>query len=398
MAPSTRLRANPTRRVLYAESTGREGSRGNPIALEDTPPPEPVTSPAPRKRAARKPAGKQPALTVPRTRGGAIVKPKESSEKATGKKEKKKKAPPVKRECSLCASTKGVATCFRLDGHEDACEHFENTCGQCIQKMISVKISQRQLGEAELACPVPGCAHVLDYTTLKHAFTNKALFVDFDKALVKHLLSASPTFIACLSPMCGKYFSTDTCIPTSRSTKQQISCPYCASSLYLTCNRPWHPRTGCNSAAAAEDASSLAQIKSMGAKPCPQCGVNIEKSGGCDHMTCHRCRHGFCWVCLVPYTVNVVHAEGCPHGRRDVAVDPRNWVPEGMGEEQVNALIEHAGRRLDGVGGQVGFQPVPMPQAQAQAQAPWGQFVVGGMANAFFNFIAGGQGGPQGGR
>jgi hypothetical protein len=161
------------------EPTVREGSRGNPIALEDTPPPEPAAAPAPGKRAARKPAGKQPALTVPRTRGSAVVKPKESSKIANVKKEKKKKKmPPAKRECSICASTKGVATCFRLDGHEDACEHFENTCGQCIQKMISVKISQRQLGEAELACPVPGCAHVLGYTTLKHAFTNKALFTE----------------------------------------------------------------------------------------------------------------------------------------------------------------------------------------------------------------------------
>lgn len=179
MAPSTRLRANPARRVAYAEPTGRESSRGNPIALEDTPPPEPVVPPAPRKRAARKPAGKQPALTVPRTQAGAVVKLKELSEQTAVKKEKKKKkATPAKRECSICASTKSVATCFRLAGHEDACEHFENTCGQCVQRMISVNISQRQLGEAELACPVPGCADVLDYTTLKRAFTNKALFAE----------------------------------------------------------------------------------------------------------------------------------------------------------------------------------------------------------------------------
>jgi len=135
----------------------------------------------------------------------------------------------------------------------------------------------------------------------------------------------------------------------------------------------------------------------MGAKPCPACGVNIEKTGGCDHMTCHRCRHGFCWLCLVPYTANVVHAEGCPHGRRDVAVDPRNWAPEGMGMDQVNALIEQAARRLDD-GQQLGFQPMPQLVPQAQAQANWGQFLGGGVANAFANFIAGGQGGLNGGR
>jgi hypothetical protein len=43
----------------------------------------------------------------------------------------------------------------------------------------------------------------------------------------------------------------------------------------------------------------------------------------------------------------VVHAEGCSHGRRDVAVDPRNWLPENMTVAQVNVMIEQARRRRD---------------------------------------------------
>lgn len=29
---------------------------------------------------------------------------------------------------------------------------------------------------------------------------------------------------------------------------------------------------------------------------CPNCGIFIERSGGCNHMTC-RCRHEYCWLC-----------------------------------------------------------------------------------------------------
>lgn len=35
-------------------------------------------------------------------------------------------------------------------------------------------------------------------------------------------------------------------------------------------------------------------------KPCPRCGLVIEKNAGCDHMTC-RCGHHFYWTTLRPY-------------------------------------------------------------------------------------------------
>lgn len=31
--------------------------------------------------------------------------------------------------------------------------------------------------------------------------------------------------------------------------------------------------------------------------PCPQCGIAIQKTGGCDHIYCRACNYEFCWVC-----------------------------------------------------------------------------------------------------
>ena len=35
-----------------------------------------------------------------------------------------------------------------------------------------------------------------------------------------------------------------------------------------------------------------------GVRPCPKCGVRVEKNGGCPSMNCARCRHSFCWCCM----------------------------------------------------------------------------------------------------
>ena len=36
--------------------------------------------------------------------------------------------------------------------------------------------------------------------------------------------------------------------------------------------------------------------KEVGAMRCPNCKFIVEKTDGCDHMTC-RCRYEFCYVC-----------------------------------------------------------------------------------------------------
>ena len=41
-------------------------------------------------------------------------------------------------------------------------------------------------------------------------------------------------------------------------------------------------------------------------KQCPDCGIYIEKDGGCNHMNCDLCGYEFCWACL-----RDMSAEGC---------------------------------------------------------------------------------------
>ncbi|KAI5454771.1 hypothetical protein NCC49_003655 [Naganishia albida] len=39
-------------------------------------------------------------------------------------------------------------------------------------------------------------------------------------------------------------------------------------------------------------------------KECAKCNSTIEKNGGCNHMTCKKCRYEFCWVCMADWTTH----------------------------------------------------------------------------------------------
>jgi len=51
----------------------------------------------------------------------------------------------------------------------------------------------------------------------------------------------------------------------------------------------------------ADDSETANWIKSN-TKECPKCQSTIEKNGGCNHMTCKKCKYEFCWVCMGNWT------------------------------------------------------------------------------------------------
>ena len=69
-------------------------------------------------------------------------------------------------------------------------------------------------------------------------------------------------------------------------------------------------------------ASSLEAWLRASGQRCPGCGVPVEKSEGCNEMTCTRCSTQFCFLCGAPFIDGVPVCE--THGTRDASV-PLPW-------------------------------------------------------------------------
>lgn len=65
---------------------------------------------------------------------------------------------------------------------------------------------------------------------------------------------------------------------------------------------------------APEEARLSAATIELECRPCPKCHAQIQRDGGCRHMTC-RCTHEFFWCCLRAYRnpdEHRAHLRECP--------------------------------------------------------------------------------------
>lgn len=91
---------------------------------------------------------------------------------------------------------------------------------------------------------------------------------------------------------------------TNDNLHKTIDCK-CGFSFCFKCGLAAHAPVPCDLAIKflkldQTDALTEALIKAT-TKPCPKCGVPIEKNEACLHMTCRVCRYNYCWLCKKPW-------------------------------------------------------------------------------------------------
>lgn len=160
-------------------------------------------------------------------------------------------------------------------------------CRPCLQNYLTSSVSNKYFPLTCLANEAK-CTERIPLNIAREILTVSQFDAVVNAAFTAYVQSRPDEFHYCPSPDCPQVYRTAT-----RDTVLQ--CPSCLLRLCPNCHVEAHDGFAC-----PESGDSLLQewIKSHDVKNCPGCKIPIERTEGCNHMTCTQCQTHICWVCL----------------------------------------------------------------------------------------------------
>lgn len=216
---------------------------------------------------------------------------------------------PATFECPVCVESLENSPTYSL-----SCGH--QYCGSCWGHYIHSIMSENEI----IRCMDPGCemavphrdaAKLLDlYSgTGTQSLEVNPLLVASVRAHVDRL----KTFRWCPATDCtdiveylgGEWASLEEAVV--KCSENHEFCFRCVRENHLPCPcdivKRWIKK--------CEDDSETANWIHAHTQECPECGTIIEKNGGCNHMTCKKCKNEFCWLCMGKWLDHKIRQNNC---------------------------------------------------------------------------------------
>ncbi|KAI1407147.1 hypothetical protein F5Y13DRAFT_195690 [Hypoxylon sp. FL1857] len=205
----------------------------------------------------------------------SLVRSKEAIQKTT--------AISKKEDCSVCwneAENPIRTQC----GHVYCLDCFENLCTSATTQNTASQICC--VGESGT------CTKALSLPELQEHLSSAAFEGLLEQFFASYIRLNPHILKHCPSTDCGYVYRVS-------SAPKMRTCPHCLMSVCTAC----HSQHGTMTCADYKDLSTggfkaFERLKKeIGIKDCPRCKTPLEKTEGCNHMTC-RCGAHICWVCL----------------------------------------------------------------------------------------------------
>ncbi|KAG6038902.1 hypothetical protein E4U41_003549 [Claviceps citrina] len=194
--------------------------------------------------------------------------------------------------CDICCEDEDGLQTFAL-----RCGH--RYCVDCYRQYLTQKIK----GEGEAAriqCPSDGCGRVLDSRSLD-LLVAPELTDRYRELLNRTYVEDKDHFKWCPAPDCPNVVECGVKKKDLDKIVPSVECQ-CGFRFCFGCPNPDHQPAPCELVKRwlkkCADDSETANWISTNTKECPKCVSTIEKNGGCNHMTCRKCKYEFCWMCM----------------------------------------------------------------------------------------------------
>ena len=195
-------------------------------------------------------------------------------------------------ECAICREELRAA---RMRVSALHCGHA--FCDGCWSRYLELKVAD---GDTAIRCPGDGCAlRVPEETVVRLCSPDVAARYKF--FMRKSFVEDSRSAVWC--PVAGCSLAVDTGGAGGGASCGGVFLTCSAGHAFCAlCNGEAHAPASCETVKAwlkkCDDDSETFNWLSVNTQDCPNCKSTIEKNGGCNHMTCKKCKAEFCWVCL----------------------------------------------------------------------------------------------------
>ncbi|KAM8831333.1 E3 ubiquitin-protein ligase RNF217 [Spinachia spinachia] len=186
--------------------------------------------------------------------------------------------------CRVCLEDKTIAPlpCCR-----------KAVCDECLELYVS---SQVRAAKSYIVCPIPECSGSLEEGLVISHLANE------DVAKFRYFLELSQLDSSTKPcPQCSRFTSLKGNNPTPSEHKYKIQCDTCQFVWCFKCHAPWHSGVKCRDYRKGDKLlrgwASVIEHGQRNAQKCPRCRIHIQRTEGCDHMTCTQCNTNFCYRC-----------------------------------------------------------------------------------------------------
>ncbi|KAK0196880.1 hypothetical protein F5146DRAFT_946862 [Armillaria mellea] len=200
--------------------------------------------------------------------------------------------------CPICYDD--VSTPFQL-----VCEHVY--CTGCIRHFLT---SAAETGIFPLVCMgnESTCGTPISIPVIQKFLPSTAFNHLLETVFTTHVDKHPQEFRYCKTPDCTQIYRRS-------ETVSVLRCPSCFSEICAACGEDSHDRLSCedarihNNPAEQERLSEAWLLEQRGIKKCPTCSRLLEKTEGCNHMTCptFRCGAHICWRCMGAFDAGQIY-------------------------------------------------------------------------------------------